>query len=64
MGTDKACVEIELKGKPGEKNIVIRREIRKDGSSSWRINGQPVNASFILDTSVLIDSPIKSTSKI
>ena len=39
QGTDIAETEIELKGKPGKPNIVIKRRMtREDGKSEWHIN--------------------------
>ncbi|KAK0530042.1 Structural maintenance of chromosomes protein 5 [Tilletia horrida] len=41
QGYDTGSIEVELKGKPGQRNLKIRREIsRKDNQSDWYIDGQ------------------------
>jgi hypothetical protein len=40
QGTEVAELEIELKGTPGKRNIIIRRRFtREDDKSDWKING-------------------------
>ena len=42
MQTSEGFVEIELKGKPGKGNVVIRRKLSaKSKSSSFTMDGQP-----------------------
>ncbi|KAJ3030056.1 Structural maintenance of chromosomes protein 5, partial [Rhizophlyctis rosea] len=42
-GEDRAWVEIELKGPPGKRNIIIRRSFKKeDNSSTYKLNGEAV----------------------
>ncbi|EPQ58883.1 P-loop containing nucleoside triphosphate hydrolase protein [Gloeophyllum trabeum ATCC 11539] len=44
LGTDKGYVEIELKGKKGQGNLTIRRNLSADSKgSSFSINGQPAS---------------------
>ena len=39
--TDETWIEIELKGRPGKKNLVVRRYIYKENDkSNFTLNGQ------------------------
>lgn len=43
-GTSKAIIEIELKGRPGHTNLIIKRQIdHQKGGNHWWINGQASN---------------------
>lgn len=42
-GADKASITIELKGAQGSRNVVVRRDIKKDKTSEWRLNGMSYN---------------------
>ncbi|KAI5296150.1 Structural maintenance of chromosomes protein 5 [Ascosphaera acerosa] len=49
-GRSKAAIEIELQGRPGNPNPVIKRVIRKDGSkNAFFINGQTASQKQILE---------------
>jgi hypothetical protein len=40
-GTDEGFVEIELKGRPGKRNLVVRRSLSaKNDQSVFEINGE------------------------
>ena len=38
-GKDRAFIEIELKGPANGRNVVIRRDMKREGATDWRING-------------------------
>ena len=41
QGTEQAETEIELKGKPGKRNVIIKRRFqRDDDKSEWFLNGE------------------------
>jgi structural maintenance of chromosomes protein 5 len=46
-GTDRALIEIEVFGGEGKKNLIITREMRKDNTSIWRINGKNTSANTV-----------------
>lgn len=40
-GAQEGFVEVELKGKPGRQNTIIRRDITvKNAKSDWKLNGK------------------------
>lgn len=40
-GTDQAIIEIEVYGGEKKKNLVITRTMKKDNTSTWKLNGKP-----------------------
>lgn len=49
IGATKGWTEIELKGRIGEKNTIIKREINaKNDSSVWTLNGNQVPQKEVL----------------
>eukprot|EP01112_Ceratiomyxa_fruticulosa_P017466 TRINITY_DN5447_c0_g1_i1.p1 TRINITY_DN5447_c0_g1~~TRINITY_DN5447_c0_g1_i1.p1 ORF type:complete len:1092 (-),score=307.20 TRINITY_DN5447_c0_g1_i1:64-3339(-) len=59
-GADRGYIEIELKGNGNSPNLVIRRDIKKDGSSDWRLNGRSSTKNDVLkraqDLNVQVDN--------
>jgi len=51
QGTERAETEIELKGKRGKRNIVIRRRFqRENDTSEWFLNASPSTLKAVRDT--------------
>ncbi|KAJ1922364.1 Structural maintenance of chromosomes protein 5 [Tieghemiomyces parasiticus] len=41
-GAERASIEIELKGFPGQRNVTVKRQIqRSSNSSTWKVDGRP-----------------------